>query len=125
MRFDLGCALYAQNVAIVLPQTHGPGCGEFVITFALALSPVIHKYFSPVLPWICLAGCYDFTTTCISVFSAMLHGFACVDLGTRHGQGRKQVRFDKFPQGGKSPHLGQYFCGVIEPTAKRRSNSHQ
>jgi len=51
--------------------------------------------------------------------------FSSANLGTHDGQGRNKVRFDKFPQGGKSPHLGKYFCGVIEPTANRRSNSHQ
>ena len=48
--------------------------------------------------------------------AAKLHGFSHVSLGTDDGQGRNKVRFDKFPQGGKSPHLGKCFCGVIEPT---------
>jgi hypothetical protein len=37
--------------------------------------------------------------------------FSSANLGTHDGQGRNKVRFDKFPQGGKSPHLGKYFCG--------------
>ena len=47
--------------------------------------------------------------------------FSSANLGTHDGQGRNKVRFDKFPQGGKSPQLGKYFCGVIKPTADRRS----
>jgi len=70
----------------------------------------------------CLAGCYDFITTRAWVFAAMLHGFTCADLGTHNvAKGRNKVRFDRFPQGGNSPHLGKYFCGVIKPTADRRS----
>jgi hypothetical protein len=69
-----------------------------------------------------LAGCYDFITIRAWVFAAMLHGFTCADLGTHDAaQGRNKVRFDKFSQGGDSPHLGKYFCGVIKPTADRRS----
>jgi len=60
-----------------------------------------------------------------SFLAAIFFGTLMANLETHDGQGRIKVRFDKFPQGGKSPHLGKYFCGVIEPTANRRSNSHQ
>ena len=43
------------------------------------------------------------------MFAAILHGFTCANFGTHDGQGRNKVRFDKFPQGGKSPHLGKCF----------------
>jgi len=45
------------------------------------------------------------------MFAAILHGFTCANFGTHDGQGRNKVRFDKFLQGGKSPHLGKYFVG--------------
>jgi hypothetical protein len=111
MRFDLGCALYAQNVAIVLPQTHGPGCDEFVITFALALSAVIHKHFSPVLPQNRVAGCHDFTTTCISVFAAMLHGFTCANLGSTTVKAGTKCASTSFPKAEKVRTWGSIFLG--------------
>jgi len=58
-----------------------------------------------------LAGCYDFITTCISMFAAILHGFTCANFGTHDGQGRNKVRFDKFLQRKKSA-PGEVFCGV-------------
>jgi hypothetical protein len=85
------------------------GCYEIVTTLALALASVIHKYVSPVLPQIRLSGCYDFITTCISLFAAMLHGCVCVKLGTHAGQGRNEVHFDKFPQGGNKSAAREVF----------------
>ena len=55
-----------------------------------------------------------------SFLAAIFSGTLMANFGTHDGQGRNKVRFDKFPQGGKSPHLGKNFCGVIEPTANRR-----
>jgi hypothetical protein len=46
---------------------------------------------------------------------------AAIFIGTHNCQDLIKVRFDKFPQSGASPHLGKYFCGVIKPTADRRS----
>jgi hypothetical protein len=76
---------------------------------------------SPVLPQIC----HWPVRKSHSFLAAIFFGTLMANLGTHDGQGRNKVRFDKFPQGGKSPHLGKYFCGVIKPTADRRSNSHQ
>jgi hypothetical protein len=79
----------------------------------------------PVAVQIRKSGRYGFVTTLATVFATILHGFTCASLGTHDGQGRNKVRLDKFSQGGTSPHLGEYFVGVIKPTADRRSNFHQ
>ena len=71
----------------------------------LTISPFI--FTSPVLPQIRnwpVRKAHSFPTAIFFDTPMACHG-------THDGQGRNKVRFDRFPQGGTSPHLGKYLCG--------------
>jgi len=103
------------------PMSGRNGCRWRSVTTGHRLIVSLFIFTSPVLPQIR----HWPVRKSHSFLAAIFFGTLMANLETHDGQGRIKVRFDKFPQGGKSPHLGKYFCGVIEPTANRRSNSHQ
>ena len=121
MKSNAHCRLAGWWVCSRQPMNGGIGRRWRSVTTGRWFKVSLFIFTSPVLPQIC----HWPVRKSHSFVAAIFFGTLMANLGTHDGQGRNKVRFDKFPQGGKSPHLGKYFCGVIKPTADRRSNSHQ
>jgi hypothetical protein len=105
MKSNAHCRLAGWRVCFQQPMNGGNGRRWRSVTTGRRLIVSLFIFTSPVLPQIC----HWPVRKSHSFLAAIFFGTLMANFGTHDGQGRNKVHFDKFPQGGKSPHLGKYF----------------
>ena len=118
MKSNAHCRLAGWRVCFQQPMNGGNGRRWRSVTTGRRFKVSLFIFTSPVLPQIChwpVRKSHSFRAT---IFLRTISGCMTAKAGTK-------CVSTNFPKAEKVRTWGSVFCGVIKPTANRRSNSHQ